>query len=142
MSNSVISASEDENHLRLLTIFHYVVAAVAALFACFPLIHVVVGLTVAMNPDWFTAPSNQGPPPALLGYFMAAIGLVISICGWALAICVYHSGRLMAQRRNRMFSFVVAAILCTFVPFGTVLGVFTIIILSRPSVQALYAARP
>jgi hypothetical protein len=37
-----------------------------------------------------------------------------------------------------MRCFVVAAIECIFMPFGTVLGVFTIIVLSRPSVKALF----
>jgi hypothetical protein len=31
-----------------------------------------------------------------------------------------------------------AAVACIFVPFGTVLGVLTIIVLTRPSVRALF----
>jgi hypothetical protein len=33
---------------------------------------------------------------------------------------------------------VIAALLCMFMPFGTVLGVFTIIVLVRDSVKALF----
>jgi hypothetical protein len=44
----------------------------------------------------------------------------------------------MAKRRGRVFSFVVAAILCLFMPFGSVLGIFTIIVLNRLSVRQLY----
>jgi hypothetical protein len=33
---------------------------------------------------------------------------------------------------------VIAAIQCAFTPFGTVLGVFTLIVLVRPSVKALF----
>jgi hypothetical protein len=33
---------------------------------------------------------------------------------------------------------VIAAIACSFVPIGTVLGVFTIIVLTRPSVRVLF----
>ena len=43
-----------------------------------------------------------------------------------------------AKRRKRMFSYVMAAILCAFMPFGTVLGVFTLIVLGRESVRQLY----
>jgi hypothetical protein len=32
----------------------------------------------------------------------------------------------------------VAALCCAFFPFGTVLGVFTILVLVRPSVKALF----
>jgi hypothetical protein len=36
------------------------------------------------------------------------------------------------------FSFILACIECLSMPFGTILGVFTIIILSKDSVKALY----
>jgi hypothetical protein len=35
---------QDEEHLRLLSIFHYVVAGLAALFALFPIFHLILGL--------------------------------------------------------------------------------------------------
>ena len=37
---------QDEEHLRLLSIFHYVVAGLAGLFALFPPIHLLVGLAL------------------------------------------------------------------------------------------------
>lgn len=39
-----------------------------------------------------------------------------------------------------MYCLVMAGIECMFMPFGTVLGVFTIIVLMRESVQKLFAA--
>jgi hypothetical protein len=47
-------------------------------------------------------------------------------------------GRYLRLRRKRMFSFVMACILCMFMPFGTVLGIITIVMLSRDSVRRLY----
>ena len=44
------------------------------------------------------------------------------------------AGRMMAKRRRRMFCLIVAAISCLFFPLGTLLGIFTILVLSRPSV--------
>jgi len=35
---------------------------------------------------------------------------------------------------------VMACVECLFIPFGTILGVFTIIVLLRESVKALFAA--
>jgi hypothetical protein len=35
-----------------------------------------------------------------------------------------------------------ACIECLFIPFGTILGVFTVVVLSRESVKALFAATP
>ena len=49
-------------------------------------------------------------------------------------------GRGLAQRKRYMFCLVVACVECLFMPFGTVLGVFTIIVLSRDSVKALFGS--
>jgi hypothetical protein len=46
----------------------------------------------------------------------------------------------MQQRKRRVFSIVVAALLCTNFPFGTILGVLTIIVLCRQSVMEAYSA--
>ncbi|HEY0945264.1 MAG TPA: hypothetical protein VGD81_08345 [Opitutaceae bacterium] len=131
--------SRDEEQLRLLAIFHYVVAALGAVFACFPLLHVGMGVMMVVNPE-FMAGQHGAPPPAALGYVFILMGGLFVLFGWAAAVCTFISGRFLARRRKRMFSFVMAALLCAFVPFGTLLGVFTIIVLSRESVQRLYAA--
>jgi len=41
-----------------------------------------------------------------------------------------------------MFCLVMAGVECIFTPFGTVLGVLTIIVLVRPSVKELFMPRP
>ena len=38
-----------------------------------------------------------------------------------------------------MFSQIMAGVNCLSIPFGLLLGVFTLIVLARPSVKALYA---
>jgi hypothetical protein len=132
--------SQDEEHLKLLALFHYIVAGLGALFACFPLIHVAIGIMFIMKPDSMNGSGQPIPPPAAFGYLFAGMGALFVLAGWAVAICTFISGRYLACRRNRMFSFVMAAVLCMFFPFGTLLGVFTIIVLSRESVKRLYQA--
>lgn len=129
---------KDDEHLNLLAVFHYVVAVLGGLFACFPLIHVGVGVMMLMKPQLMTGGQGGTPPPALFGLFFIIIGGMFALFGWAAAVCTFISGRFLAKRRKRMFSFVMAAIMCMFAPFGTVLGIFTIIVLSRESVQRLY----
>jgi hypothetical protein len=134
--------TENEQHLKLLSTFHYIVGGLGALFACFPLIHVTLGILMIANPDFLNG-GHKGPtPPAFIGYFFILMGGFFVLCGWAAAICTVISGRYLARRKKRMFSFVMAAILCMFVPFGPVLGVFTIIVLSKESVQKLYENPP
>jgi hypothetical protein len=49
-----------------------------------------------------------------------------------------QAGRYLSRHVNRTFCLVVAGIECVFTPFGTVLGVFTIIVLMRDSVRELF----
>ena len=48
------------------------------------------------------------------------------------------SGLFLRTRRHRTFSMVIAVINCLHFPIGTMLGVFTLIVLSRESVQGSY----
>ena len=54
------------------------------------------------------------------------------------AIC----GRALARRTRYWFVFVIACIECLFMPFGTILGVFTLIVLSRESIKNLFLSEP
>ncbi len=59
-----------------------------------------------------------------------------------MAICILIAGRCLSRRRCYSFALVMACIECLFVPFGTILGVFTIIALSRESVKAFFETTP
>ncbi len=132
-----MNQNEDEQYLKLLSIFHYVVGGIAGLFACFPIIHFVVGISILISS--FTQPSQEDFPAAVGLLFTLVAGTVI-LTGWAFAICIVLAGRYISQRKNHMFCMVMAGIECMFTPFGTVLGVFTIITLIRPSVKELFTA--
>jgi hypothetical protein len=133
------SRTVDDEHLRLLSIFHYVVAGLTALFGCFPFIHVTIGLIIAFAPDTFK--DNKGEPaPMWIGLILAGIGSVIIALFWSLAACMAIAGRFLARRKRYTFCLVIAAIECMFAPFGTVLGVFTIVVLMRDSIKQSFAA--
>jgi hypothetical protein len=80
-----IVVDQDQEHLRLLSIFHYVVGAIGILVSCIPI-----------------------------------------------------AGSKLSNRRGYTFCFVVACLECMFMPFGTILGILSIIVLSRPSVKELF----
>ena len=48
------------------------------------------------------------------------------------------SGLYIRVRRHRTFSIIVGGINCLHMPLGTMLGVFTIVVLMRDSVRELY----
>lgn len=131
-----MNKSEDEQHLDLLGIFHYVVGAIMGLFACFPIFHLIVGLAIMTG--------NFGPEGGMpgetrfMGLFFVVFAGTFILIGWGTAICVLLAGSRLKKRTNYTFCLVVAAVECMFMPFGTVLGVFTIVVLSRPSVKAMF----
>lgn len=122
--------NQDESHLNGLAVGHYVVGALAALFACLPLIHMSIGLAFLFGADGMVDDHGQ-PAPEWFGWLFFLIGQ-------AIAVSIILSGRFLKQRKRYWFSFVLACIACAFMPFGTVLGVLTIIVLSRDSVKAIY----
>jgi hypothetical protein len=78
-------------------------------------------------------------PPEFLGWIFAVLGSALFVTGIAMAICILIAGRCLSRRRCYSFALVMACIECLFVPFGTILGVFTIVVLSRESVKALFS---
>ena len=129
-------ANQDLEHLQLLSIFHYVVGGMLALVSCIPLIHVGLGVLVVAAPS-FLGPGGQRPPP-FIGLLFIVIGGAIILFGWTLAALVIYAGRCLARHRRHLYCLVVAALSCLFMPLGTVLGVFTIIVLLRPSVKEIF----
>ena len=132
--------AQDEEHLRLLSIFHYVAGAISAFFSLIPIVHLVFGLVILMAPGSLS--SKGGPPPAILGWFLVILALTFMITGWCLAALMIAAGRCLARRRRHRFCMVVAAVECILMPYGTVLGVFTIIVLMRDSVKRLFSPAP
>lgn len=132
------SFSDDMGHLRLLSIFHYIVGGLTGLFSFFPIIHLVIGLMLIFSPEKMSG--NGEAPPAFFGWFFVIFASLFMLAGWALAVCMIIAGRNLVRRRRRIFCLVVAGIECAFMPFGTVLGVFTVIVLMRESVKELFAS--
>lgn len=129
--------NKDREHLKLLSIFHYIVGGIVGVTFVFPFI-VQAGIIslIFSSPE---VPESNGtlPPPEFGGIFFIT-GLVFLLIGLIVTVCLIASGRFLAKRKRYWFSFTIACIECLFTPIGTVLGVFTIIVLSRDSVKALY----
>jgi hypothetical protein len=131
--------NRDEEHLRLLSILQYVMGGIIAFFSCFGLIYVLLGVFFALMPAQAFGPGQgQPPPPKFIGLMFAVIGGGFLVLGWALAALLIVAGRSLARRQRWVLCLVAAGIQCLWMPFGTALGVFTIIVLMRPSVQAMF----
>jgi hypothetical protein len=126
--------SQDEQHLNLLAVFHYVVGGLTALFSCMFLIHVLMG--IAMLCGVF---EGDEVPPRFMGWMFVLFPSFLVLAGWTLAGFIIAAGRKLKKRISYTFCLVVAGIECIVMPFGTVLGVFTLVVLSRESVKALFS---
>lgn len=136
----MVTTNQDGEHLRLLSIFHYVVAGLAALFSFLPLFYTAMGWFILHAPP--DPHQKGGPPPEIFGWILIVVGVAFFLLGMAFSICVAISGRCLARRRGYWFAFVLACVECLFFPFGIILGVFTLIVLVRPAVKVLFGIAP
>jgi hypothetical protein len=127
----------DEDHLNLLAIFHFVVAAMTLLGILFLFAHYTAMHFIFTNPDIWKDQKDGPPPEAIFSIF-----IVFYIIGGAFMLLIgvlnVVSGFFLRERKNRTFSLVVAGINCLQFPFGTILGVFTFVVLFKDSVRIIY----
>lgn len=128
---------QDETHLNNLAVAHYVVGGLMALCSCMPLLHMGIGLSMVLGGDDFFQMEGN-PPPEFFGWMFFGLGLLFFLMGQAFSISIIVSGRFLKRRKNYLFSFILACLSCAFFPFGTLLGVFTVIVLSKEPVKELF----
>jgi hypothetical protein len=131
----------DLEHLKLLLIFHFVLAAMVALLGSVFIIHFVMGIMMVNGTFPGPRPGTPGAPPVFMGWFMLGLGAFMVLFSWTLAICLTIAGFCLSRRKAWTYCFVVACIICINVPLGTALGVCTILVLLRPKVKDLFAGK-
>jgi len=132
---SLPGGDSDREHLKLLAIFHFVYAGLIMLISGLAGIYTVFG--AVMLGASFQGKGPNAPPPEIGGLFMC-LGAFLMLLGWTVAGLVAFSGRKLLQHRGRLYCMVIAGLLCLNIPLGTILGVFTLVVLSRPSVRQLF----
>lgn len=128
----------DADHLRLLAIFHFVVAGLAIVGLGFLFLHFTFMHTVMTNPEVWKNQKAGGPPPEQIFAMLKWLYLFFGALSITAGIANLCSGLFIQKRKNRVFSLIVAGMNCLQFPFGTVLGVFTFIVLLRDSVREAY----
>jgi MFS family permease len=136
----MIFMTRDEEHLNLLSVFNYIFGGLGIFGSLFPLIYVGLGIFFVLGgSELLDTPMD--PEMAFMGWFFIAFGFVFFVILLGAAVCGLLSGRFISKRANYMYSFILACIQCAFSPLGTILGVFTIIVLSRETVKTEYENR-
>lgn len=94
---------------------------------------------VFSDPDIMKGSANELDPAmfvSMIGWFYALFAVVVIVMG----IVNFMTARCLSRRKSRTFCLVVAGLNCLQVPLGTVLGVFTIVVLMRDSVRTKFGA--
>jgi hypothetical protein len=138
LPHPVPAIDQDIDQIRLLAIFHYVLAGILGLISCFPIIHIIIGTLIVTGAFNSQQPGSQ-PPPAL-GWIFILIPAFMILTGFCTAIAVLLAARSLSTKRRHTFCVVVAALECLFMPLGTILGVLTILVLMRESVKIKFNA--
>lgn len=143
MSNHNGAMRQDLENLRLLSVFHYVLGGITAVFSCLPIIHLLLGIAIVtgqLEPSAadFSDPDFSTSDFRAFGWIFIIFALFFIILGWLFAASLVVAGWCLSHRKKHTLCLVVAAFSCMFVPFGTALGVFTLITLTKESVKSLF----
>lgn len=128
--------NEQEQHLGYLKIGYYVLGGIIAVFALFPLFHVVIGIAAVTGTLGTKSVGNSFSP--MFGWLFIIMGSVFILLGEAMAILSFLCGNFIEKRKYYLFVFIFGCIQCALFPFGTALGVFTIITLTKAEVKVLF----
>jgi len=130
----------DAEHLRLLKLCYYILAGVTALYSLFPMVFLLFGSLIYSG----AIPMQAGPqvnPRAFASVFFG-IGIAGLVLGFGSALLALLAALSLRDHRRRTFCIVVAASSCLYIPWSTLIGVSTIVVLNRPTVKALFGDPP
>ena len=128
----------DVEQLKLLAIFHFVLAGMAIFGLGFLFLHYTIMHQAFSHPGMW---KNQRQSEMQAEEFFAAFKWFYFFFGGLLVlggIGNLLSGFFIRQRKHRIFSLIVAGLNCFHLPMGIALGVFTFVVLLRDSVRELY----
>lgn len=127
-------AAKDDEHLNLLRIFYFVMAAKTAVFVVLGLVYAAFGLLFLL-PSMRHSPPSAGPMPLMVPGIFGFLGLSFAAFFAVGAVLQLLTALRLKTRRSRTLCLVTAGLTCMEMPYGTALGVFTFIVLDRPSVR-------
>ena len=77
----------------------------------------------------------------ILRVLAGVIGVII-LLGWTFGALTIYAGRCVQKRKHRAFIYVMAGLNCPLIPWGTLLGVATFILMQSPAGQREFNRLP
>ena len=156
-----VSASDEariiaRERLNFLAIGFYVRGGMMLVFGCFMVLYACMFFAFSFIPEsaWNqpishgtaaianatpaaqVANSNPGAPPVAMFRIMAGVIIGVVVLVWIAGALTLYSGSCIKKRKHRILVYVMAGFNCFFIPYGTLLGVFTFIVMSSPEAIA------
>jgi len=128
---------EIKEHIRLLAIGHFVFAGLTALFSLFPVIHIIFGAGI-LSGAFPTGTPEEEFPTKLVGSIFLGVGTAVVVTGMVFAGLIAYAGKNLKKMQRRTYCLVIAGAICAIFPFGTVLGVLSLLVLLKPEAKSLF----
>ena len=138
LSQTSREESTNNEHLNWLSISYFVFGGLSLMVALIMLIYTIVFGAILSSPGIRQEMDATEPVVGYVFGIISIVFLVIFIFVLAIGILQIIAGFRIRQKRNRIFNIVIGILALPSFPLGTALGVFTIIVLSRPSVIAMF----
>ena len=130
--------NEDESTLKILSILTYVHASliglVGLLYGGFGVLMAFLGASDALNVHGQKGVGDFNSIITIEGIFFA----VFSLGAIAFAVLSIMCGRALTRRKSFAFVTVMSCVSLLLMPFGTLLGAFTLVTLNKPGVKAMF----
>jgi hypothetical protein len=131
-------AEVDEEHLRVLSVLYFVYGGLAACLGLVALLLLGAGAVAGAGSAVQSDQPWSGLVAGCFGYLFAFVGGWLFLLFGTIAALRILTGFALRQHRYRTFCMVVAALSSLEIPIGALLGVATLIVLLRPSVERLF----
>lgn len=128
----VISMDSDKKHLKRLSQIQ-ILYGILNLFVSYYYYQAIFVLV-----DGYRKELEKTNPEVQVALFIG-FGFILFLIGIAILFCIILAGQSLALYENYTLCLVVAIAECLIFPIGTLIGVYTIIILRRDSVKKLFA---
>jgi len=136
--------------LRLLAMFYYISGIITFVMASFLVLLAGTWIAISFVPasEWekqmwkadvpaaqhqaateaeVAAAQPKFEPPVVMFRIFAGLALLLMLGGWTFAGFSIYAGRCISKRKKKTLVMIMAALHCLLIPFGTLLGIFTLI---------------
>ncbi len=128
-------SAEDKAHLKTLSICWYVYAGLNVLGMLCGGLYAVLGV-VAL----FAGQAENDDEAVVMGIVFSVTGVIVMVLTVLSAVLFFLTAKGLANHKRKTLIYICSALACLNVPLGTVLGIFTFIVLGRPQVKAAFEA--